>query len=333
MNRIWLRIWFGIVAFVVVSIGLLIVGAFLAEDLLRDTPLGDAAFALVVVLVGLFSLGWSIWLARRIASPLEAISAAVRRFARGDLTARANPRLSGIGDLELRQLLEEFNAMAASFERLEGERRFTAATIAHELRNPITALQGLLEAFRDGVIAFHPAEFGALLEQTRLMARITDDLRVLSLAEAGKLTLQRQPTDLEPLVHQTLLLLEADVSAKGLEVKVEVFDRLPRLLDAARIRQVMLNLLLNAVRHTPEGGRITISLDADILEVRDSGPGIPPDALPHLLERFYQARGTHGGSGLGLAVVRAIIEAHGGRVEVRNGPAGGAVFTMHWAWS
>jgi two-component system, OmpR family, sensor histidine kinase BaeS len=328
-SRIWFQIWFGMISATLGTVGLVILGSFLAEDVFGGTPGSEVYFGSGVLGAALLSLGLSAWLARRIARPLETLSVAARRLASGELAARvpANPVVR-LGNAEIRQLLEDFNHMAGALEGLETQRRFDAAAIAHELRNPLTAVSGLLEAMRDGVIEPSAAEIEVLLGQARLMSRITEDLRVLTLAEAGRLLVRRRPVDVTQLVLEVVNTLEVEARSKRVRVHLSSAALPSVMLDPERMQQAVLNLLINALKHTPADGDIWVEISATHLTVQDSGAGISPEHLPHLFERFYQAERAFGGSGLGLAVVKAIAEAHGGHVTALNRT--GAVFSFHW---
>ncbi len=272
--------------------------------------------------------------ARRIARPIEAISDAANRLAQGDLAARIEaPR----GEDEVARLARNFNQMAASLEKLETERRAMIADIAHELRTPLTVMQARLEAIQDGVMPLEMGEIDRLHHQTRLLARLVEDLRTLSLADAGRLTLELRELDLVEWVRRAATTFLASLDAK----KINLERRLPAgpvriRADADRMTQIVSNLLTNAQAHTPVGGTIALEVcTADktaTLRIADSGAGIPQEALNKVFDRFYRAETSRsratGGSGLGLSIVRALVELHGGSVAAYNRPEGGAVFEV-----
>jgi two-component system, OmpR family, sensor histidine kinase BaeS len=287
----------------------------------------------IPVLVGLIV---AITVAARIARPLEAISRTARRVAKGDFSARVEiDKRHQTRQDEATELARNFNTMAQNLEQLETERRVTAAAIAHELRTPITVLHSRLQAVKDGLITVNQAEAEVLLSQTELLTRLVDDLRTLSLAEAGRLQLEQTQFDFAVLVQNTLQGFQAKADAKNIQLELSA-QAYPITADASRLQQVLQNLLENALRHAPVGSRVLVRLEASQtglrLEVRDFGSGIPAEALPHLFERFYRAETSRsretGGTGLGLAVVKAIVEAHGGTVSAENHAAGGAVFLV-----
>ncbi|WP_299433519.1 ATP-binding protein [uncultured Meiothermus sp.] len=272
--------------------------------------------------------------ARRIARPIEAVSSAANRLAQGDLTIRIAD--SG-GQDETARLARNFNHMARSLEKLETERRAMIADIAHELRTPLTVMQGRLEAIQDGVMPLEMGEIDRLHNQTGLLARLVEDLRTLSLADAGRLTLELRRLDLVELVRNVATAFGASLEAKKIKLELNLPTR-PRQIraDADRMTQIAGNLLANALAHTPEGGVIAIAVFADdkttTLRVSDTGPGIPPEALSKVFDRFYRSEASRsratGGSGLGLSIVKALVELHGGTVAARNQPEGGAVFEV-----
>lgn len=271
-------------------------------------------------------------IAWRLAQPLLAVSRAARLVAEGQLGARAplpRRRFRRLGGAS--RLIEDFNTMAAALERLEAERQATTAIIAHELRTPLAVLQARLAALRDGVFALDDREVQLLIQQTELLARLVEDLRTLSLAEAGKLTLDVRPCDLSALVRDVVESFEPRAVTQGIGLEVCAQEATLRG-DAARLRQVVANLVDNALRFTPEGGSVEVTLRTDeagvTLLVRDTGPGLGEGTQARVFERFYRADAERSGSGLGLAIVRSLVELHGGRVEAMNAPGGGALFRV-----
>jgi signal transduction histidine kinase len=229
--------------------------------------------------------------------------------------------------------------MAESLERAEQSRRAMTADIAHELRNPLAVQRANLEAMQDGVYPLTAEGLEPVLEQNRLLTRLVEDLRTLALADAGQLALERTSTDIVGLVRRVVERFNPTASARQVSLRLDFPEAalLPLPLDPLRVEQILGNLLSNALRYTPDGGQISLSLAATpggaTLSVRDSGPGIPPEALPHLFERFYRADKARsregGGSGLGLAIARQLAEAHGGTLTAANHPQGGALFLLN----
>lgn len=272
--------------------------------------------------------------ARRLARPLEAISQGANRLAQGELTVRIpTPK----GDDEVSQLARNFNAMAQSLERLEKERRAMIADIAHELRTPLTVMQGRLEAIQDGVIRLDESEITRLYNQTRLLSRLVEDLRTLSLVDAGRLALERQPLELRELLASVAQSFRPRAEARQARLELDLpHQPISLSADPDRLAQVVGNLLTNALDHTPAHGHIVISAGQEDghawFSVADTGPGIPEEALPKIFDRFYRVEQSRnrqtGGTGLGLSIVRALVELHGGRVSASNRSEGGAVFRV-----
>ena len=289
-------------------------------------------FASVLLIVLPTLLAW--WSARRFARPLTQLSLAAHRMTTGDISARVvlNQNLERRED-EAALLLKDFNSMATSLERLEHERRYSVAAIAHELRTPVTVLRGRLEGARDGVLAANPQEFEKLIGHADLLSKLIEDLQLLSLAEAGELCLER-----EDFVMQNFLKrLHADylVRAEQQQITLHLDQPLEEARvngDQQRLYQVFSNLLNNALRHTPANGsikiRLTIQTKTLMLEIQDSGAGFTSEAMNRAFERFYRSpdRGRQrGGSGLGLAISRSLVEAHGGKIELVKTETGACV--------
>jgi len=340
VNQLWVRLWLGIMgAFVgfVISFEIAEIVTTLAGTVFRGLREHEATVTVWSNVVGLLlSTLFAALIAWRLAKPLSAVSRAARLFAEGDLSARAR-LLPGQGRNEHRwggeavRLVDDFNVMAASLERLEAERQVTTAAIAHELRTPLAVLQARLTALRDGVFAFDAREVHLLAQQTEQLARLVEDLRTLSLAEAGKLTLYPHTCNLSALVKDVVESFEPRAAAKGVRLVV-CAEEATLMGDAARLRQVVANLLDNALRFTPESGSVEVTLRTDqagvTLRVQDTGPGMSEDAQVRVFERFYRVNADRSGSGLGLAIVKSLVELHGGRVEAMNAPGGGALFQV-----
>lgn len=286
------------------------------------------------IIAGLVALLLGGGLFYQITAPLDALAAASRKIAAGDLTARVRkPR----GD-EIGQVGQAFNAMADSLAQSEDARRNMIADIAHELRNPLGIIQGQLEGMLDGVFPASPEQIASIHEETLLLNRLVADLRDLALADAGQLRIMRQPTDLTALVEKTIAAFGTQAAEKNIALKGDAPASLPRVnIDAQRIEQVLRNLIGNALRYTPEGGVVSIQCSvyskqasSVMVRVSDTGPGIPADELPHVFERFWRgdkSRARHGGgAGLGLAIAKQLVVAHGGKMGVESEPGRGATF-------
>jgi two-component system OmpR family sensor kinase/two-component system sensor histidine kinase BaeS len=258
--------------------------------------------------------------------------------AEGDLSARVPPPERGPG--EFARLAESFNRMVAELERADRQRRNLTADVAHELRTPLHIIQGNLEGVLDGVYEPTAEHIGATLDEARALARLVDDLRTLSLAEAGQLALAREAVDVAELLADVDTSFSGQAEAAGIALRVAVDDALSERTvvgDVGRLDQILGNLVANALRYTPAGG--TISLQAESIEsgvrivVRDTGEGIPSADLPFIFDRFWRgdrsrtrAQGT--GSGLGLAIARQLVQAHGGRIAVESAAGQGTTFTI-----
>lgn len=278
----------------------------------------------------------AVLLSRSVARPIAAVSRAADGVAAGDFSARVQlTKRQQRSHLETDRLAATFNQMSEALENYETQRKAMVADIAHELRTPLMAMQMRLEAIQDGLVPMTEGQAENLLKQTAVLSRLVEDLRTLSLADAGKLTLKRQETDLAELASEVLASFEA--RAKRQEVRL-TFSAAPddpaptALVDQTRLIQVMSNLVDNALRVTPVGGEVLLSVIQDgsgvRLEVLDSGPGIPESDLPHIFERFMQSKDTKGSSGLGLAIVDALVKLHGGTVRAANRTGGGAAFQI-----
>jgi two-component system OmpR family sensor kinase/two-component system sensor histidine kinase BaeS len=289
----------------------------------------------VAAVTGLFGILFGVLASRNLTAPLSRLAEAAQAIGARDLSRRVEIG----GSDEVREVAQAFNEMAAALEGAETLRRNLLADVAHELRTPLSVLQGNLRAILDDVYALDKAEVARLYDETRLLSRLVNDLHELAQAEAGHLALNRQPTQFAELVQSTATAFGAAADAKGVALNWHIPTDLPPVLaDPARLTQVLHNLLDNALRHTPAGGNIALRAGCDDgevwLDVQDSGEGIAPQDLPRVFDRFYRAdparsRAT-GGSGLGLAIVRAIVEAHGGQVSVASQgvPGQGSTFTL-----
>jgi two-component system sensor histidine kinase BaeS len=295
-------------------------------QLRRATWLAAMAGGLAAVLLGIV-------VARYMTAPLRQMSAAAARIGQGDL-AQEVPVPS---DDQLGNMARAFNSMTVDLRRLEDSRRQLVVDIAHELGTPLSVLQANLEGMLDGVVAATPDRLAALHTQVRLLARLVDDLRDLSLAQARKLVLKLSPADLGALAADAVAVVAPYASERGVTVESRIALRVPPVVvDRDRMMQVVHNLLDNAIRHTPAGGTVTVGLDAGTGEVRlsvaDTGPGIPSEEVERIFDRFYRldpARSrASGGTGLGLAIVKTLVEAHGGRVGVTSRVGEGSTFTV-----
>jgi len=291
----------------------------------------DRALGIAAGVVAGVALVLALLLVRHFTDPLRNLAVAAHRIAAGDLSARVEET----GQDELGRLACSFNAMAESLERAERSKRQMIADVAHELRTPITVLRAAVEGFEDGVLEPTPENLSALKDKIHLTARLIEDLQQLALADMGRLSLRQEPFPLERVVADIAAMIDPQLEDGGIRLSLDLpADLPPALGDRQRIEQVLLNLLANALRHTPAGREIRVAARAEgasmiRVSVCDSGPGIDPEDAAHLFERFYRgrtARAIGTGTGLGLSVAKAIVEAHGGTIGAENCPTGGACF-------
>ena len=302
---------------------------------------GPIVFLARVAGVAVVGLGlWSIVRrVRRLAGPIDELADATRRIEDGDYTVRVREPV-GAGR-QLRELSLGFNTMAARLEADERQRRSLLADVSHELRTPLAVVQGNVEALVDGVHPADPAHLAAILDETRVLSRLVDDLRTLALSEAGTLPLHPEPTDLGLLVADVARSFEPVAAAAGSTIVVAgtggsdgrdaAEDDLPLLeVDPIRIREVLSNLVANALRYTPAGGQVAIAIALEDggrwlrVEVRDHGPGLDPAVAATVFDRFAKSADS-GGSGLGLAIARHLVEAHGGEIGLTSPTDGGTI--------
>ncbi len=279
------------------------------------------------------ALAMTLIISRRILSPIKALTEAARRLGQGDFSQRLELKDKG----EVGELARAFNSMAGDLKRAEQLRRNMVADAAHELRTPLSNIRGYLEAVNDGVMKPDAEAIQSLNEEAARLARMVDELQELSLAEAGELKLQCQAEDISKLIDQAVVAIQTQAAAKGVSLSTDFGDEIPPVnIDSQRMAQVLHNLLDNAIAHTESGGHVTVGTmrkdDWIEVAVTDTGEGIPDEDLPNIFERFYRvdksrARAT-GGSGLGLTIVKRLVEAHGGSIEVRSELGEGTRFTF-----
>jgi two-component system OmpR family sensor kinase/two-component system sensor histidine kinase BaeS len=284
--------------------------------------------ALVALLAGAL-VGFLV--ARTLAAPMDHLAGAAQAIAGGDLSQRVLEE----GTLETQAVARSFNQMAENLQQAEQLRRNLVADVAHELRTPLTVIQGNLQALLDGVYPLERAEIVTIYDETRLLSRLVADLRELAQAEAGQLQLALQPTDLGGVLRQTVDSFMPFAEARGADLGLHLPPSLPPVqADPDRLGQVMRNLVSNALRHVPAGGRVAIEARREgpqvLVSVQDDGPGIPPEQLERVFDRFYRGDAGRsrdsGGSGLGLAITRYLVEAQGGRIGVESQPGQGTRF-------
>ena len=275
-------------------------------------PLAVLGFILLV-----FAVGWGARSIRRLSRPLDELVEASQRVAAGDYSVRVEEK----GPPEVYSQVRGFNSMAERLQVNDQQRRDMLADVSHELRTPITVIQGNVEGILDGLYPAEEARLESILEETRVLSRLVDDLRTLALAESGALHLRREPTDLAELIRDAISGFESQVQEKEVSVQTRLAVAADAHVDPRRIREVLTNLLSNALRYTPRGGQIQVHLTeagsggerTATISLEDSGPGIDPDILPHVFDRFYKSSDS-GGMGLGLSIAKYLVEAHGGKI-------------------
>jgi histidine kinase len=299
------------------------------EAFRRSVLTAVSVAALGAILAGFFS---SFLLAQEILRPLRQIAASSQRIAHG----RYNERVALPPSDELAQVAENFNQMAEALEQVEQQRVTLIGNVSHELRTPLSGLHGYLEGLMDGVFPADEETFALMGQEVRRLRRLVDDLQALSRIEAGQITLRPADFDLIALVERVLLPLRPPAEAQNIQLRTEFAA--PEFwlnADADRVAQVVLNLVGNALRHTPEGGQIVVGVGVEagmaVVTVADTGEGIPPEALPYIFERFYRVDASRarrsGGSGIGLTISRHLVWAMGGELTaVSPGPHQGSTF-------
>ena len=286
-------------------------------------PIGIISFLLAVFLVVV-----AILLMRRFVNPLADVIYAARELASGNLRTRIPMK----GPQDLRSLSESFNEMASSLERSDRERRDMLADIAHELRTPLSVIRGRLEGIVDGIYPENGPQISMALEQTYLLQRLVDDLRLLTLAETRQLQFDKRNVNLGDVVERVLEMFSAESSEKNIALAFpEKVGDLSALVDSQRFEQVLSNLIGNSLRYVPEDGKVWVTAnetpDGVCITVNDNGAGIPAEDLPYIFDRFWRKdksrSRTTGGTGLGLAIAKQLVEAQGGTIEAKNLEEGG----------
>ncbi|MDQ2959758.1 MAG: HAMP domain-containing histidine kinase [Candidatus Dormibacteraeota bacterium] len=293
------------------------------RDALARTVLVGATLAALAALVV------AVFVSRRVTSPLTAITGATRTLRSGDRSARVGTGGPG----ELGELADTFNAMAETLEREEQVRRALVADVAHELRTPVTILQGQCEELLDGLAFPTPARLSSLHDEVLRLSHLVDDLESLNAAQTAGLRLERHLVDLSAVAKRAASPLNSRFDDADVELTSDLRSTAVQG-DPERLHQVVVNLLTNALKYTPAGGHVSLRVDSDgalgCIEVRDDGRGIPADEIPHVFERFWRGSGATAaaGSGIGLAVVDELVRAHGGRVVVTSPEGKGACFRV-----
>jgi len=335
---LWMR-FFGF--FLFFAIPLLIVGGFVGmvfrTDNFQPHMMSHAPIGALICLVPIFVIGLLLFFGtrafRQMGTPLADVMSAADAVAEGDLSVHVPERGPG----EIRRLAESFNRMVSELASADQQRRNMTADVAHELRTPIHVLRGNLEGMLDGVYDATPEQLNAMLEETRLLTRLVDDLQTISLAEAGQLPLYFAKVDIAELLADVQTSFSVQAEDAGVELILDIQDAdMVIEADVNRLDQVLGNLVGNALRHTPAEGWIRLQAESSPngvrLEIRDEGQGIPPEDLPFIFDRFYRADKSRsrkgGGSGLGLAIARELIRLHGGEISVKSELGKGTTFII-----
>ena len=290
------------------------------------TP-SDQSAAAIVLVGGMAAVALAVLtlmsVRRRLAIPLGGVMEAADRVAAGDYEVRVTEQ----GPPPLRALARAFNTMTERLQNHDRLRRDLMADLAHELRTPLTVIQGKLEGLLDGVYPRDEQHLQALLEETHVLSRLVDDLRTLALSESGALKLQKESIDVASLAREAAAAFAGDATARGVTLDVDAPAALPPIeIDPVRVREVMTNLLSNALRHTPAGGSVHVRVSESripnpesriTIEVHDTGSGMTPEELAHAFDRFYKGTESRG-SGLGLTIARSLIAAHGGEIHASS---------------
>ncbi len=302
-----------------------------AEEIFQETV--SQSLLASGLIAGAVALALGALAAWQVVRPLRLLTRGAERIAGGDFDHRVDVRSHD----EVGQLARAFNSMAEALERDERARRNLLADVAHELRTPLTVIEGTADAILDNLYEPTPDRIRAIKEEAMLLTKVVADLRDLALAESGRLALERSESDPDELAQRAIRGARGVADAKGVALEVSVAPDLPSLsVDSGRIAQVLGNLLGNAIRHTPSGGRVSLGVsrrsEGVVFSVADTGEGIAVEDLPHVFDRFYRGDRSRsretGGSGLGLAIARQMVEAHGGRIWVESTPGKGSTFSF-----
>jgi signal transduction histidine kinase len=319
----------------VVAIGLIalailasLTAAWMIADRFGLAGPGAALLALFVLFAGGMALTTMFGAMRRFASPLGSVMEAADRVAEGDYNARVDEH----GPPPIRALAHSFNTMTERLQHADRLRRDLMADVAHELRTPLSVLQGRLEGLLDGVYPRDDRHIAEVLEETHVLSRLIDDLRTLALTDAGALPLQKESTDIVRLVREVVRSMDAAAVEKSVTLNVKAAaDNILLDIDPLRIREVLTNLLSNALRHSPAGAEVTVSVETigegARVTVIDMGEGMPPEEVPRIFDRFYKGAESRG-SGLGLTIAKGIVTAHGGEIGASSQPGKGTAVTF-----
>jgi signal transduction histidine kinase len=296
-------------------------------------PTSAGAAAPVVLLAGLFGVAAvavvMVGVLRRVGMPLDAVMDAADRVAGGDYSVRVAEH----GPPPVRALARAFNTMTTRLESHDRQRRNLMADVAHELRTPLSVIQGRLEGLLDGVYERDDRQVGDLLEEVHVLSRLIEDLRMLALSEAGALKLQKEPTDISALSRDVVRTFAAEAASRNVTLTVDGSASAPLVsVDPLRIREVLTNLLANALRHTPAHGAVDVRVAAAppggvVVDVSDTGSGMTAEEIARAFDRFHKGSESEG-SGLGLTIARSFVVAHGGEIRASSEPGRGTTMSF-----
>jgi signal transduction histidine kinase len=333
-ERFLFRRFFGLI---MSGLFLVLVGAVLATIVLHEL----SGSTMVLIFAGTFLvimiLGAILFIARQvkqITAPIVEVMSAADSVAKGDFSIRISGDYSG----EFKALADSFNKMVAELEDADEQRRKLTADVAHELRTPLHILQGNLEGMQDGVYPLDESQLRLLLDETKTLSHLVDDLQILTLAENQQLALTYEDIDLDELLSDVVVQFSSQAESLGIETfYLPPSEKICLYADRSRLNQVLDNLFANALRHTPSGGKIKVlswkRKNEAVIQVIDTGNGIPEEDLPHIFDRFWKgdpARSRHKGtgSGLGLSIAKGIIDMHHGSIHAKSEVGKGTVFTI-----
>jgi signal transduction histidine kinase len=317
----------GLIVFFINSLGLIQIPVNAVQELM---PIAGIFMAFMIVMMVMAGTNL-----RRISIPLDDLLMGSNRVAEGDYSTLVDEK----GPPEVRSLTRAFNSMASRLQENDQQRRAMLADISHELRTPLTVIQGNLEGVLDGLYTADETRLRSILEETQILARLIDDLRTLAMVESGALILRREKTDLIALIRNIVEAYNFQANAAAIKIELSLPEQdLPIEVDPERVRQVLSNLMTNALRYTPQGGWVRIGLTETtsapdlgpgkaVISVADSGPGIGPEDLLHIFDRFYKSNDSHG-MGLGLSIAKYIVEAHGGNIKASNEEGAGTTISF-----
>jgi two-component system, OmpR family, sensor histidine kinase BaeS len=318
-----------------VLVGTMAALVWLAVRNLAATGTSSLGAVMMIAILGVIPVALAlITFVRHVGSPLGTVMEGADRVAAGDYTTR----VAEYGPPPIRALARAFNTMTERLQKHDQVRRDLMADVAHELRTPLTVIQGKLEGLLDGVYPRDEHQLNALVEETHVLSRLIEDLRTVALSESGALKLEKESTDVDALARDVVQAFDGEASERGVTLRIAASEHLsPLAVDPVRIREVLSNLVTNALRHTPAGGTVDVRVYEDrsaeavdgatAVDVRDTGSGMSPDEIARAFDRFHKGPGSRG-SGLGLTIARGLITAHGGEIHASSAPGSGTTMTF-----